>query len=460
MYFKLSLRNAKRSMGDYFLYIAAMVTLLAIMQVSECLAVMGKMQAGFQTASLPILIVIILVILVDYVDHFMFRRRAKEFANYLLLGMEKAKLSKLFLYEFFLIGIICFVAGAAIGLCIYAVSGITIWHREAGTCLTDWGRSLLHTFFYFYIAEGLSAFRIKEKIGRLQIRELMHEKERSQRMIPYGSLKIWGWGLTAGLVCFIGMMCGIVFLPADNGTFMISFIAIPMLGTIFMFYGFLFRFLHHVRQKQENFLYQKNRIYMIAQMTSGSKAGIVLNSVFCICILFAVGAFVFGVVMLCPDVKIFDGENQQWMGIMQICICIIFIVVYFSSLSLKQVIDLKQELKNIRVVHYMGKSNREIKRLIKGEIAIRLLMPVFMTFLILLCSTPLLNLKMNQTLPNAMHNILLKSVSGFTICFLVFYGFYFLLLYRMIMHSKTAQEPHITTFNARHYRSHKISILI
>lgn len=88
MYLKLSLRNAKRSIVDYLLYIVTMVILLSIMEVSNCIAIMGKIKAGFKTAALPILITIILVILVGYIDAFMLKQRAKEFANYILLGME------------------------------------------------------------------------------------------------------------------------------------------------------------------------------------------------------------------------------------------------------------------------------------------------------------------------------------------------------------------------------------
>ena len=114
MYFKLSIRNAKRSIVNYLLYITTMTILLSIMEVSNCIAIVGK-QVGFQTISLPILITLLLVILVGYIDSFMLKQRAKEFANYLLLGMEKRKLSFMFLCEFLIIGIACFIVGVLIG---------------------------------------------------------------------------------------------------------------------------------------------------------------------------------------------------------------------------------------------------------------------------------------------------------------------------------------------------------
>ena len=88
MYLKLAIRNAKRSVMDYLLYITSMIILLTIMQISNCIAVMGKMQAGLHTTSLPVLITIILVVLVEYMNRFMLKQRAKEFSNYLLLFLQ------------------------------------------------------------------------------------------------------------------------------------------------------------------------------------------------------------------------------------------------------------------------------------------------------------------------------------------------------------------------------------
>lgn len=77
MYFKLLICNTKRSIVNYLLYITTMTILLSIMEVSNCIAIVGK-QVGFQTISLPILITLLLVILVGYIDSFILKQRAKE----------------------------------------------------------------------------------------------------------------------------------------------------------------------------------------------------------------------------------------------------------------------------------------------------------------------------------------------------------------------------------------------
>ena len=60
MYLKLALRNAKRSIFDYILYIFSMVMLTSIICLSTSIANWGDVQAGFQTMALPLLIAIIM----------------------------------------------------------------------------------------------------------------------------------------------------------------------------------------------------------------------------------------------------------------------------------------------------------------------------------------------------------------------------------------------------------------
>ena len=126
MYLKLALRNAKRSMFDYLLYIVSMIMLTSVICFTNCIANWGDMQAGFQTIALPLLIVLIMVVLVNYINVFIVKQRAREFATYMLLGMEKDKLSLVFLCELLVIGLICFLFGVALGLGILVVFCCTI----------------------------------------------------------------------------------------------------------------------------------------------------------------------------------------------------------------------------------------------------------------------------------------------------------------------------------------------
>lgn len=419
MYLKLAFRNAKRSISNYLLYITTMTILVAIMMVSNCIAISGKIQ-GFQTASLPLLITLILTILAGYINSFMLKERAKEFANYLLLGMEKSKLSWMFMIEFLVIGLICFVMGSLIG------SGIQILLRaflNAQVQLSFLMRGLIQTYLYFCVVELFSTFRVKQNIDKLEIRELMIEKKRNQK--PGSKRQVWLWGtlFVVSLSCLAGLLLGITFLPNDLNSVIISIISLPLLLVVFSFYKFLYQFWAVKRRMKCESLYQHNRLYMIAQMTTSASA--VMSGMFCICLIFSAMSFVFGVLMFQPEVAIFNFESQQWMGFLQISLCIVFIVIYFSILSLQQIIELKQRANDVQLLHYIGKDSVQIKALIRKQILIKMSLPTVMCIVPLLIATPLVNSKLNTVLSAVMQNIVIKSVGCFFICLIILHLCYF-----------------------------------
>lgn len=151
-----------------------------------------------------------------------------------------------------------------------------------------------------------------------------------------------------------------------------------------------------------------------------------MSTIFCICLLFSATAFVFGRLLLNTELKIFDFENRQWMGFLQISLCIIFITIYYSILSLKQIIELKQQYKNIRIIHHLGKSESQIKALMKTQILMNLLVPTLICFVILCICMPFINYKMNVILPVIACNSLVMAFVEFLGCFAILCVCYFL----------------------------------
>ncbi len=424
MYLKLSVRNARRSFINYLLYAAAMTVLLAMIEVSNCITIIGE-SAGFQVISLPLLIAAIQIVLAGYIDNFMFRQRAKEFAGYLLLGMEKKRLIRLFLCEILLIGFFCYIIGTAIGFSIYG-----LWYfSDPLHGIKHWGflygRSMFYTFLFFGLIETVCSFRLRGRMNRLQIRELMYEKNRSQSIKNIGSYKKWGIVFFLSFVCLTGCVCGIVFLPEDYMVYPVSVAAIPLLISVFAFYKWVFGYLYAYRRMNPVQICQKDRLYIVADITSNIKTAAAVNTVFFICLLFSGSSFVTGMLMLQPEFQLFDTAMRQWMGTSQISICIVFLVIYFSILSVQQMIEVRQNAKSSQIMRYMGKSSKQIERLADKQAAVKLLSPMIMALLTALLCIPLLNRKMNLVLPVSLHNILLKLAGGFGVCFIVFYICYF-----------------------------------
>lgn len=424
MYLKLSIRNAKRSFMNYLLYVVTMTVLLAIIEVSNCITIIGEL-AGFKVISLPLLIAAIQIILVGYIDTFMLKQRAKEFASYLLLGMEKKRLTRLFLCEVLLIGFCCYLAGATIGFAIYGFWYFREPLHEMKHCGFLYGKSMFYTFMFFCLIETVCSFRLKQRLNKLQIRELMYERNRNQGVKNIGNYKKWGIIFFLCFACLVGCVCGIVFLPENYIVYPVSVVAIPLLISVFAFYKWAFGYLYAQRKVNSVKIYQKDRLYITANLTSNFKTSAIVNTIFCACLLFAECSFITGILMLQPEFELFDTTTQQWMGTSQISICIIFLVIYFSILSLQQIIEIRQNSKSNQIMRCMGKSNQQIARLVNQQIAIKLISPMIMALLIILFCIPLLNGKMNLILPASLSNVLLKLTGEFGVCIVVFYICYF-----------------------------------
>ena len=96
MLFKLSLRNAKRSMKDYLIYMLTMAGIVAFMFAFDSLIFTDIVQNMWETAMVmavmigfvTFFIVLIVAWLINYMVHFMLEKRSREFGTYLLLRMK------------------------------------------------------------------------------------------------------------------------------------------------------------------------------------------------------------------------------------------------------------------------------------------------------------------------------------------------------------------------------------
>jgi hypothetical protein len=137
-----------------------------------------------------------------------------------------------------------------------------------------------------------------------------------------------------------------------------------------------------------------------------------------------------GNIFLQSETVLISINSQQWMGFIQIVLSIIFIVIFFSALSLQQMIEIKQEVSQLQNLYYIGKSKREIRKIGRKQILLKFSIPTAVCYVLLLLEVPLLNYKLNHNYsPLIEANLVLKSLGGFTFCFLVLNLCYFVVVY-------------------------------
>lgn len=115
MYAKLVFRNAKRSVKDYLVYIVTMticVTLFyAFLSISSSYYspdIGSEYDFTLLSDGMKIaicMITLLLLFLIRFVNHYMLRRKQKEFAVQSIMGMEQKTIGRIFFAETLIMGI-------------------------------------------------------------------------------------------------------------------------------------------------------------------------------------------------------------------------------------------------------------------------------------------------------------------------------------------------------------------
>ena len=124
MFAKLAYRNVKRSARDYVIYIFTMMLVAAVMFAFHSLLFSEDVQKMFESVTLiqvmiglgTFFVVLIIAWLINYMVQFMLKKRSREFGIYLLIGMTKRQISRLYLRENLLLGAGAFCGGLALGM--------------------------------------------------------------------------------------------------------------------------------------------------------------------------------------------------------------------------------------------------------------------------------------------------------------------------------------------------------
>lgn len=126
--FKLSLKNMKKSFKDYAIYFLTLILGVAIFYVFNALdsqqAMLTVSSSQKQIMKLMVIalsgvsvaVAFILAFLIIYANNYLIKRRKKEFAVYLTLGMGKSQVSHILLGETIIIGVISLGAGLVLGV--------------------------------------------------------------------------------------------------------------------------------------------------------------------------------------------------------------------------------------------------------------------------------------------------------------------------------------------------------
>lgn len=195
---KLSLKNITKSMKDYAIYFFTLILGVAIFYVFNAIdsqTVMLKVSGTTYEiiklmtnilSGISVFVSFILGFLIIYASRFLIKRRNKEFAIYLTLGMSKRKISLILFFETLLIGLISLVVGLGLGVVLSQLMSVLVANMfEADMTKFQFVFSqsaALKTLFYFGIMYLIVIIFNTIIINKYKLIDLLSASKKSEKV--------------------------------------------------------------------------------------------------------------------------------------------------------------------------------------------------------------------------------------------------------------------------------------
>ena len=195
---KLSLKNIKKSFKDYTIYFFTLILGVAIFYVfnaidSQTVLLQTKestydiIELMTQTLSaVSVFVSFILGFLIIYASRFLIKRRNKEFAIYMTLGMSKRKISTVLFIETIIIGLLSLGVGLGLGVILSQLMSLLVANMfEADMtkfAFTFSKGALIKTIIYFGIMYLLVMIFNTIQVSRCKLIDLINSNKRSEKV--------------------------------------------------------------------------------------------------------------------------------------------------------------------------------------------------------------------------------------------------------------------------------------
>lgn len=241
---KLALRNARRSMKDYSVYLMTVTIAFSLMYAFNMVAYSKELsELGILMDSLPMMIGFMSVIvvgviewLVHYMNRFMLEKRSKELGTYMLLGIRNRKISRLFLFENVIMGCAALLAGLVLGSFLYQILNMIIMNlfEVRYTIKAEFSLpAVLLTLLYVILIYVLSMLRMRRRLRKMKIYDLVYAEKLNETAVISRKKSRIVFSVLSVLILALG--CGIIYTIFSHLEYMNPVLLI--MGLIFLIAG-------------------------------------------------------------------------------------------------------------------------------------------------------------------------------------------------------------------------------
>lgn len=218
MYAKLAIRNVKRSIGDYTVYVLTLVLSITMifaynsLLFSDAINSFSKLMRPMMSILICVTVMVVLILgwLISYITHFIFEQRSREFACYMTMGMERPAMSRLFLIEQLVIGSVTLVGGILLGNVFYLALSQVIFKMFDKTYYMDLSFQLPAiglTILCFFVMFAFCLLKQRRILKKVRIKELMSYSRQNEHVAAAGRKNIRLKMTAAVLLGVLGLLC-------------------------------------------------------------------------------------------------------------------------------------------------------------------------------------------------------------------------------------------------------------
>lgn len=306
---KLAFANVRRSYKDFAIYFFTLLIGVAVFYAFNSITAQDAVLA-FDTSQgnmiellsylingVSAFICVILAFLVVYASRYLIKRRNKEFAIYLLLGMPKGTLLRLTLVETLIVGLVSLVAGIGLGLLIsqgllYVTAFMFVVDIPGFTFFVAQDE-LVKTVVVFLVIFALALFFNVGYVMKAKLIDLIQSERKNDtlklRSIPLSFCLFLVSCVVIGVSYYLLSENGIVVNPTFGAA-----TALVCVGTLLFFYS-LSGFLLRVIQSIKPLYYRGLNMFTLRQVASRINSSFASMAVICMTLFLAITSVAGGV---------------------------------------------------------------------------------------------------------------------------------------------------------------------
>lgn len=303
MYFKLALRNVKKSYKEYLIYFLTLMFSVCLFYTFNSFQAQQEMMifqdaqdsimgtASIFMAFLSVFIIVVLAFLILYANRFLIKQRKKEFGLYMLMGMEHREISRILVYETFFIGLLSLISGLVLGLflsqglALYTASilAVEVSFRFVFSLSAMWMSVCSFSGIFLILMVLNTRIMRKQNLIELLSASKRNEKQRLNTLLLSVVLFIISIVLlgSAYYLATVSLM--------SFGVYFSVIIVCGIVGTLLFFFslsGFLLRFI----QVSKHTYYRNLNMFVLRSIHERINTNFLSMSLVCLMLLLSIGA--------------------------------------------------------------------------------------------------------------------------------------------------------------------------